>query len=362
MKKFLSLLLAAVLLLSCSASLAGEIGQGGTMFVYTENGKTLNVRNEPRTGNNVIGVLPFGQKVEIVQFLDNGWTEIIMPGFTGGHAYVMSRFLSWYARPKPAPAPSQKTSPEKDELKTEVSLTPFSVATRASRSSGWVNLRKGPAKETTRITRYHDGVTLTCIGETTNWYKVMDPQNGYVGYIRKDFITVLPVPAKEEEAQIGRVNVNGDFTLTGKIPANYTLQVILNSGSHVIATLVSADTTKPKMIMNISYNEIFGDIKKLNDLSDEELAGLKETFSSMNSVAFGEKQTAAGTKLLTVTETGDDADFVIFYTIYNGYEIELTLAAEQNSMLKEDQIQTCVNFLSDLQFVPANSVGTTTLP
>ena len=359
MKKLISLLLAAVLLLSvCTAFADGIIGQGGTMFVYTENGKSLNVRSQPETGENIIGALAFGQKVEVVRFLDNGWAEIVMPGYTGGNAYVMSRFLSWYQQDKPAPAPEPPVNPEQEELDTEVALSPFDVVARANRSTGWVNLRLGPSTASERLARYADGTPLTGIGETTNWYKVMDPASGYVGYIRKDFITVLPMvipqPAEPEEAQIGRLSINGDFLLKGKIPADYSLQVILDNGSHVIATLLSTDQTKPKMILNVSYNEMYGNVQKLNDLSGEDMAALKATFSGMNSVAFDERETAAGTKLLMVTETGNDADFVIFYTIYNGYEIEFTLGADRDQALTDEQIQASIDFLSGLEFIPAN--------
>ena len=36
-----------------------------TMYVYTDNGKSLNVRRDPMTGDNVIGSLKYGEAVYI---------------------------------------------------------------------------------------------------------------------------------------------------------------------------------------------------------------------------------------------------------------------------------------------------------
>ena len=52
MRKLLSLLLVLALLLPVAAATAEIIGGPGYMYVYTANGKTLNVRSSPNTGDN----------------------------------------------------------------------------------------------------------------------------------------------------------------------------------------------------------------------------------------------------------------------------------------------------------------------
>ena len=42
---------------------------------------------------------------------------------------------------------------------------------------------------------------------------------------------------------------------------------------------------------------------------------------------------------------------VIFYTLYEGYEIEFDLTMEDGTALTQEQIDTCVKFLSDLDLV-----------
>ena len=112
-RKLLSLLLALALVLGLAAAVA-ESGIGAaayfpknnsyldesvmTMYVYTDNGQGLNVRSTPYIGDNIIGLVPYGTKLTVIRFLDNGWACIKWDKI--GEAYVQSRFLQWY---EPAP-------------------------------------------------------------------------------------------------------------------------------------------------------------------------------------------------------------------------------------------------------------------
>ena len=83
------------------------------MFVYTENGKPLNVRSEPRTGDNIIGQLEYGASVYVKVF-NGDWCGIQFNSVIG---WVQSRFLQWSApdpRPVP-PAPTPEPAPEPKE-------------------------------------------------------------------------------------------------------------------------------------------------------------------------------------------------------------------------------------------------------
>jgi len=110
------------------------------------------------------------------------------------------------------------------------------------------------------------------------------------------------------------------------------------------------------MYLSIAYDESYGDVEKLNNLSEADLAILEETFKDMNDVNISYRETTHGTRLMIARETGADTDFVDILTIYKGYFIEFNMtpnpqAADQT--LTDDQIQMCVNFLSDLDFVAA---------
>lgn len=222
-KKLFSLILALLLVLTAAVAVAASVGTPAstdptvddpsmvnsvmTMYVYTDNGRGLNVRSSPYVGNNIIGLIPYGSQVQVTRFLDNGWASIVWNVY--GEAYVQSRFLQWYA---PAPVPTAiptaiptavptavptynpyypYSDPMADlnaELRTARMVTPFTVSVRPSRSSGWVNMRWAPSKDTEVMNTYRSGALLTVIAETQNWYQAEDPSTGATGFIMKSFV------------------------------------------------------------------------------------------------------------------------------------------------------------------------------
>ena len=199
-KRIAILIAAAVLLAAVTLTSAGAIS---TMFVYTENGRTLNVRSAPVTGDNVIGHLAYGAEVGVEQFLDNGWCAIVWGSY--GTAYVQSRFLQWYEPgPKPRPAPTATPKPGGDTPAPSGSLsdlnrvfrsaryvTPYTVSVRPARVSGWVNMRWAPSTGAEVQRTYRNGEQLTVVAELGDWYQVVDYTNGAYGFIMKNFTTRL---------------------------------------------------------------------------------------------------------------------------------------------------------------------------
>ena len=106
-KQIISLAIIAVLMAMLIPTLAAA--EERTMYVYTDNGKTLNVRSAPNTGDNIIGSLKYGEPVDVIS-ISNGWAKIWWgQSYYGefGTAYVQSRFLLNY---KPAPHSAQPTA------------------------------------------------------------------------------------------------------------------------------------------------------------------------------------------------------------------------------------------------------------
>lgn len=211
-RKLVSLSLALVLFL-CAIPVLADNTATATMYVYTENGKGLNVRKAPYVGNNIIDVAPFGSAVTVLRFLDGGWACIQWKQYS--EAYVQSRFLQWTnprtyttpqptATPTPTPylvtaAPYYYTTPEpaytdtlavlNAEFRTARLVTPFTVIVRPSRASGWVNMRWAPSKDTEVLATYRSGAQLTVIAETQSWYQVADPNTEATGFIMKTYVT-----------------------------------------------------------------------------------------------------------------------------------------------------------------------------
>jgi uncharacterized protein YgiM (DUF1202 family) len=183
------------------------------MYVYTDNGQGLNVRSAPRVANNIIAVAPYGSRMQVLRFLENGWASVVWDRF--GEAYVQSRFLQWdepaplyTAAPSPRPtviptavptaAPYVPVPAYTDtiavlnaEFRTARLVAPFVVSVRPSRASGWVNMRWAPSKDTEVLATYRSGAQLTVIAETQSWYQVTDPNTEATGFIMKNYVTRL---------------------------------------------------------------------------------------------------------------------------------------------------------------------------
>ena len=369
MKKTFAMLLVLVLLVSiCVIIPAVSLAEPLPMYVYTENGKTVNVRSTPEKGNNVIGRLAYGEKV-MVEFINStGWGVVI---YNGHEAYVQARFLQDNPPgPKPTLSPQEKEERElnieQDKLNKELESEreieePFYIAVRATRTTGWINFCVGPSKITSRIASFPDSKELIALGETTNWYRARDPETQKIGYIHKNYITnlkrkVVTAPVAENGTEsLGKLTVNGEFELSCKLPDGYHLQVVNRKGSSIVASVLSEDMTRPQLYLSIAYDESYADVERMNDLSDEELAILEGTFKDMNNVDISYRQTGYGTKLLVARETGSDTDFVDILAIYNGYFIEFNMtpnAKAADQTLTEEQIRMCIDFLTNIDFTP----------
>ena len=196
-KKLLSLalLMSLALALLAPAALADT-----TMYVYTENRGSLNVRSSEGVGNNVVGKLAYGTKVTVVTIY-NGWAMIYYPygdpdGYYANYAYVQSRYLVKTMPGTPTPAPSGGGSSGTTiaqlnaQFRTGVKVAPYTVISRPSRASGWVNLRWAPSTDAERIATCPQGKELLVLAELRDWYQVQDPATGMIGFINRQFVTL----------------------------------------------------------------------------------------------------------------------------------------------------------------------------
>jgi hypothetical protein len=157
-----------------------------------------------------------------------------------------------------------------------------------------------------------------------------------------------------EKEIMGTISMNGAFELRGVLPEDYQLTVILAEPGHYIASIF-ADDSKPAMVISIAYEELLSEVERINDLDDDVLAQIADTFQAEDGVEVSYMETAYGTKLMVVKEIVDGIDYVDFYTIYKGYEIEFVLTQTEANVgqpITDAQIETAVMFLSDLDFVP----------
>ena len=157
-----------------------------------------------------------------------------------------------------------------------------------------------------------------------------------------------------EKTYLATVDLNGVFRLQANLPEGYEVTVIETMSEEnpsYIAQFIAGDT-RPMLQLSVAYNELYSEVARMNDLDAESLAWIEGTFRAEDDVEISYTETAYGTKLMAVREKEGTVDYVDFYTIYLGYEVEIAVvAADAETGLTDEQIQMAVDFLSDLDFV-----------
>ena len=147
------------------------------------------------------------------------------------------------------------------------------------------------------------------------------------------------------------------FEITGSLPDGWRCTILSQTDMTLEGDILSeaGDSAAPVMKVFISFNESYAGINGLKDLDENQMALIRKSFSDDYTVSFEEITTDSDAVLLAVRETGDDQDYLDFYTIYQGYEIELTLTAGDGvpgRTLTDEQIQKCTAFAKTLSFGP----------
>jgi len=201
MKIRFSALMMALLLLLTALLPCCALGASVVRYVYTPNGKALNVRTWPSAESDLAGKLAYGAAVTVEGYTDDGQWAIIR--YQKGSAYVMTRYLTDQkpgAKPTAVttPAPTATTSTTdaqrilaslEAEWATYQAVAPFAVQARPTSQNGWVNLRYAPSTELGFIRRLYQGHQLVVIAKTDNWYQVQEVASGVTGYIMRRYTT-----------------------------------------------------------------------------------------------------------------------------------------------------------------------------
>ena len=191
MKRILSLVLATVLALTLtSAAIAEGKDEEKTYYVYTENGKDLNVRKAPN--GEIIGQLSYGDSVRIISMSSDNWAII---SFNNEPAYINRRYL---IAVRPEELEKALEEEEKDysgdpladidaEFASAVDVEDYKITARPARVTSVVNMRWIPSVTGRVIAQYKTTEQLIVLKELKYYLQVQDPDTGDVGYIHKKF-------------------------------------------------------------------------------------------------------------------------------------------------------------------------------
>jgi hypothetical protein len=161
-----------------------------------------------------------------------------------------------------------------------------------------------------------------------------------------------------EKTEMGTIDFGGKFVIKGTIPEGYTIvEEDKLDKVFIHAKLVKEnDPMAPYLDIMVYQEDTYAPGTRLNDVDDATLKEIEESFTADADVRIEYTETGLGTKLMKVTEIGDDPDWIAFYTIYEGYEVELTIRVSElatSPELSQDIVDKAVQFLTDMDFIKA---------
>ena len=137
--------------------------------------------------------------------------------------------------------------------------------------------------------------------------------------------------------------------LNGSLPQGYRFTLLDQQDLMMSGQIVSENAASPLLEVYIAFNESYAAVTSLKDLDQATLDGIKQDFSMEYDVTFEQFETASGDSLLLVRDNG--GQFLDFYTVSLGYEIELTLFPAEGQTLTEEQINRCLELMRTLDIV-----------
>ncbi len=192
--RILILLCLAVLVMSFAVPALAMPGDHA-YYVYTSNGKSLNMRETPSTKAGIIAHIPYGAEVDVVKIEDSQWANITWNGLTG---YAQRRYLM-DSKPSASTSSTAADNPVLDEeLKSIYSgftAQDYDVVLRANTPGNYVNLRWGPSTKIAVQERVTDGAMLHVLAQNRHWAQVEHLETGAVGFMYRSYL--LPVVSEE---------------------------------------------------------------------------------------------------------------------------------------------------------------------
>lgn len=250
-------------------------------------------------------------------------------------------------------------------------VEPYQVMVHPPRVTSWASLRWAPSNSALLMATYYAKQELTVLRETPNWLLVENKETGDIGYISKANVEAAgeaqvakelsPVIESNGKTNIGVIDINGAFSIQCALAEGYTIEPIKSASDQLIAIVYSQDTEKPYLTLSVAFDENYASVDRMNDLDSDALAVLEKTFTDSDpTVDITYTDTGLGTRLMMVREKDGIEDYLDFLSIYKGYFVECVMAPSNSATdktLTEDQVRMCIDFLTEMDFVPAGTIN-----
>ena len=155
----------------------------------------------------------------------------------------------------------------------------------------------------------------------------------------------------ENKVVLGTV---GSYVIRCRLPEGYKVNLIESDSVSISGALLPEQEGQPDINLSIGFNDSYtqdGKALRMNDVSEEDLAEIRESFvENVDEAFFEERETGLGTKVLVVKGSIGDKNFVDLYSLYNSYEVEV-VAVTGSDEPAEEQIQMLIDFFTEMDFV-----------
>lgn len=186
-KRVTALLVAMILTISIIPISASALT--ASMYVYTSNGKSLNMRSYPSMDAEIVTTIPYGAIVDVYSGWDSTWAHCYYNGVDG---YCKTRYLTTSdpgARPSQPSSPSGSSSTSSESMFNNFTECYLTATVRPSSPGGFVHMRWAPSKKQAIHHDYYNGDMLTVIAQNDTWCQVYDEINHVGGFMMKAFLS-----------------------------------------------------------------------------------------------------------------------------------------------------------------------------
>lgn len=156
-----------------------------------------------------------------------------------------------------------------------------------------------------------------------------------------------------EGAEKTRIPYDTALSFDVACPAGYTMTTD-RLDAYLLLDFIPEDESQPELVLLLCPDEEYGDLARLNDLSEEDLAAYAASLcEGYNAPTWEVVETASGTKLILINEAESEMDYAEMITVYKGYAIDLYAGAAENAEITEADTAMMQQFLSELDFIDA---------